>query len=183
MLLGAMPNVLNSHPEAKLIVVDDEPYKEELMRMADRLGISSKVYFAGYLDDWMLKSLYKYASLAVFPSLYEPFGIVALEAMASGIPVIVSDTGGLSEIVENNVNGLKVKANDSNELAHAISYLLDNPYLAERLKREASKKITSMYKWQSIAEKTRELYLKTVEEARGNPWTRGSLPTALRPME
>lgn len=177
-LLGAMPSVLNSHPEAKLVVVGEGYYKEELMRIAGQLNIFPKVHFTGYVDDETLKRLYKCASVAVFPSLYEPFGIVALEAMASGVPVIVSDVGGLSEIVENNVNGLKVEAKNSDSLSHAISYLLDNPDEAERLKQNAFKKVIEKYDWKSIAEITRALYLKTLEEARGNPWMRGNLPAA-----
>lgn len=176
LLLGAMPGVLNSHPEAKLVVVGEGYFKEELMRIADRLNISSKVYFTGYVDDATLGSLYKCASVAVFPSLYEPFGIVALEAMASKVPVIVSDTGGLSEIVENNVNGLKVTPNDSDALSRAISSLLSNPDLAEHLRQEAFKKVSRLYNWRSIAERTMALYLKILEEARGNPWMRGRFP-------
>jgi len=175
-LLGAMPRVLSSHPEAKVVVVGEGYYKEELMRIAGRLNISSKVYFTGYVDDWTLGSLYKCASIAVFPSLYEPFGIVALEAMASGIPVVVSDTGGLSEIVENNVSGLKVEPNNSEALSRAISYLLDNPDFAEHLKQEAFKKVTRTYNWRAIAERTAELYFQTLKEAWSNPWTRGRLP-------
>jgi glycosyltransferase involved in cell wall biosynthesis len=178
-LLGAMPGVLSSHPEAKLVVVGEGYYKEELMRIAGRLNISSKAYFTGYVDDWTLGSLYKCASIAVFPSLYEPFGIVALEAMASGVPVVVSNTGGLSEIVENNVNGLKVEPNNSEALSRAISRLLDNPDLAENLKQEAFKKVTRIYNWQAIAETTAELYFQTLEEARSNPWSRGRLPPLL----
>lgn len=177
-LLGAMPSVLNSHPEAKLVVVGEGYYKEELMRIAGQLSIFPKVHFTGYVDDETLRRLYKCASVAVFPSLYEPFGIVALEAMASGVPVIVSDVGGLSETVENNVNGLKVEANNSDSLSRAISYLLDNPDAAERLKQNALKKVTETYDWRTIAERTRALYLKTLEEARGNPWMRGNLPAA-----
>ncbi|MEM3958453.1 MAG: glycosyltransferase family 4 protein [Thermoproteota archaeon] len=175
-LLGAMPSVLNSHPEAKLVVVGEGYYKEELMRIAGKLSISPKVYFTGYVDDDTLKMLYKCASVAVFPSLYEPFGIVALEAMASGVPIIVSDVGGLSEIVENNFNGLKVEANNSVSLSRAICYLLDNPEAAERFKQNAFKKVIEIYDWRSIAERTRELYLRIVQEARGNPWMRGNLP-------
>ncbi|MEM2841684.1 MAG: glycosyltransferase family 4 protein [Thermoproteota archaeon] len=176
-LLGAMPRVIRSHPEAKLVVVGEGYYKEELMRIASQINLSQKVYFTGYLDDDTLRSIYKCASVAVFPSLYEPFGIVALEAMASGVPVIVSNTGGLSEIVEHNVTGLKVEANNSEALSYAISYLLDNPDVAERLGHEALKKVKMMYNWRSVAERTKELYLKTLEEARDNPWKRGSLPS------
>lgn len=176
-LLGAMPGVLRSHPEAKLVVVGEGYYKEELMRMSVHMGISQKVYFTGYVDDWTLKSLYKCASVAVFPSIYEPFGIVALEAMASGVPVAVSDTGGLSEIVEHSVSGLKVVTNNSDAISYAICHLLENPDTADRLRREALQTVKTKYNWRSIAERTKELYLRVLEEARGNPWRRGHLPT------
>ena len=67
------------------------------------------------------------ADCAVFPSLYEPFGIVALEAMAAGCPVVVSDVGGLSEVVEMHETGIKVHPNDPQSLAWGILYTLQNP--------------------------------------------------------
>lgn len=179
-LLGAMPGVLRSNPEAKLVVVGEGYYRGELMRIADRMGLSQKVYFTGYVDDETLKLLYRCASVAVFPSLYEPFGIVALEAMASGTPVIVSDTGGLSEIVEHNISGFKVEANNSDSLVSAISYVLNKPDVANRFKREGLRRVETMYNWRSIAERTKGLYLKILEEARDNPWKRSRLPG---PME
>lgn len=177
-LLGAMPMVLMSHPEAKLVIVGEGYYKEELMRIAAYMGIFEKVYFTGYIDEETLRSLYACASVAVFPSLYEPFGIVALEAMASGTPVIVSDVGGFSEIIEHNISGLKVPSNNSDALASAISYVLENPGVAEHFKLEGLKRIEATYEWSSIAERTKELYQRTLQEAKSNPWVRGRLPAS-----
>jgi len=175
-LVGAMPSVLRAHPEAKLVVAGDGYYKEELTRIASSMGLSEKVHFAGYVSDEMLQMLYRCASVAVFPSIYEPFGIVALEAMASGCPVIVSDVGGLSEIVDNEVNGLKVPVNNSDALASAIARLLGDHDLRERLRNEALLRMDTVYNWRLISEGTKALYVKTIEEAKVNPWVRGRLP-------
>ena len=85
------------------------------------------VYITGRIPDDVRDGLFMVADCAVFPSLYEPFGIVALEAMAAGTPVVVSDVGGLSEVVEMHETGIKVYPNDPKSLAWGILYTLENP--------------------------------------------------------
>ena len=77
---------------------------DELKAEVEHLGLGNKVYFTGYMDHKSLCKLYKCADISVFPSTYEPFGIVALEGMLAGNPIVVSDIGGLNEIVEHGVN-------------------------------------------------------------------------------
>ena len=97
---------------------------DELKAQVNALGISEKVYFAGYMNGKDVEKLYKAADISVFPSTYEPFGIVALEAMLAGVPVVVSDVGGLNEIVSHGVNGMKSYAGNANSLADSILTLL-----------------------------------------------------------
>lgn len=113
-LISAMQHVRKEHPAAHLVIAGTGPELEALQLLADRLGDS--VSFTGFLDETDKSLLLHHADLCVFPSLYEPFGLVALEAMASGTPLIVSDTGGLSDIVDHGVNGYKVPTGDANPL-------------------------------------------------------------------
>ena len=99
-----MPKILQGYNDAKLVVAGRGGMIDELRAQVNYLGISNKVYFTGYLDHKSICKMYKCADVSVFPSTYEPFGIVALEAMLAGIPVVVSDVGGLNEIVEHGVN-------------------------------------------------------------------------------
>ncbi|HBC93422.1 MAG TPA: DUF1957 domain-containing protein, partial [Pelotomaculum sp.] len=104
----------------------------------------------------------KLADVAVFPSLYEPFGIVALEAMAAQVPVIVSDTGGLSEVVSHGMDGYKAPPARPDLLAYYIREILINPGLARDLSRQAWKKVLTVYDWQSIALGTLEVYREAI---------------------
>ena len=98
--------------------------------------------------------LQKCADVSVVPSLFEPFGIVALEAMAAKSPVVASDTGGLSEIIEHDVTGVKVYPNNPDSLAWGINKVfLDDTY-SQRLKENAYKRVLERYDWGKIAEQT-----------------------------
>ncbi|MBC7265243.1 MAG: glycosyltransferase family 4 protein, partial [Chloroflexi bacterium] len=99
-LVEAVPKVLSEHPEAKFVIAGTGGMLEALRRRAWELGVGPKVLFTGYIPDEARNRLYKVADVAVFPSLYEPFGIVALEAMAARTPVVASDVGGLHEVVK-----------------------------------------------------------------------------------
>ena len=109
-LLDAMALIAESQPDTRLLVAGRDSRKQ-IMAVQQR-GLADKVDLLGYVDDVTRNCLLKVANAAVFPSLYEPFGIVALEAMAAGCPVVVSDVGGLSEVVEHEVTGLTVYPND-----------------------------------------------------------------------
>ena len=81
--------------------------------------------------------MYKCADIAVFPSTYEPFGIVALEAMLAGVPTVVSDVGGLNEIVEHGVNGMKSYAGNGNSIADSVLSLLYDHQLCDKVSKNA----------------------------------------------
>ena len=115
-LIAAMPKILSNYHDAKLIIAGRGGMIEELKAEAASLGLNDKVYFTGYLDSKQVPKMYKCADVAVFPSTYEPFGIVALEAMLAGVPTVVSDVGGLDEIVEHGVDGMKSYAGNQIQL-------------------------------------------------------------------
>ena len=106
----------------------------------------------------------------MFPSTYEPFGLVALEGMAARCPVVVADCGGLSEIVEHGVDGLKCRPGDAGSLAGEILHVLCDPQYAAYLKANAFRKVTSDYTWNGVAAETVSVYSAVLEEHRRSLW-------------
>ena len=161
-LIAAMPKILQGYNDAKLVVAGRGGMIDELRAQVNYLGISNKVYFTGYLDHKSICKMYKCADVSVFPSTYEPFGIVALEAMLAGIPVVVSDVGGLNEIVEHGVNGMKSYAGNANSLADSILSLLYNPQLCANVVKQAKLDVKNKYNWTKIAQDTHFTYQKAI---------------------
>ena len=135
-LISAMPKILEGYHDAKLIIAGKGGMIDELKEHVYTLGFSQKVYFTGYLNSKQVSKMYKCADVSVFPSTYEPFGIVALEAMLAGVPTVVSDVGGLNEIVEHGVDGMKSYAGNPNSLADSILALLLNPELCDKVTKQ-----------------------------------------------
>jgi glycogen(starch) synthase len=139
------------------LVAGSGPFEAELREQARRSGLRRHVTFLGWIGDDMLHSLYRIADLCVVPSLYEPFGLVALEAMASGCPCIVADTGGLREVVPHEGVGLRFRARDPRSLAEMVERVLTDDALRDRLVTEASEHVLR-FDWADIARQTAELY-------------------------
>ena len=164
-LIGAMPKILNNYHDAKLVICGRGGMMDELKQEAHNLGIDNKVYFAGYCDSKKVQKMYKCADVAVFPSTYEPFGIVALEGMLSGTPTVVSDVGGLNEIVEHGVTGMKSYAGNSNSIADSVLALLFDPKLCDTVSKNAVKKVKELYNWNKIAQDTYSVYEQAVGQS------------------
>lgn len=167
-LIAAMPKILDRYHDSKLIICGRGGMIDELREQVKYLGIDNKVYFAGYCDSKKMQKMYKCADVAVFPSTYEPFGIVAIESMLSGTPTIVSDVGGLNEIVEHGVTGMKSYAGNANSIADSVLALLFDPKLCANISQNAIKKVRENYNWAKITDNTYYVYQlaigKTVQE-------------------
>ena len=167
-LIAAMPKILDRYHDSKLIICGRGGMIDELREQVKYLGIDNKVYFAGYCDSKKMQKMYKCADVAVFPSTYEPFGIVAIESMLSGTPTIVSDVGGLNEIVEHGVTGMKSYAGNANSIADSVLALLFDPKLCDNISQNAIKKVKENYNWAKITDNTYYVYQlaigKTVQE-------------------
>ncbi len=170
-LLDAFPAVLDRRPATRLVVAGTGPHEGHLRWRVSQMGLDGRVHFAGYLDDRTRNQLYRWAAVAVVPSYYEPFGLTALEAMAAGAPVVVSDTGGLAETVAHGETGLKVPPANPGELAAAILRLLSDPSFARRLAGEARRTAAERYSWAKVAEATEAVYSEVIGEARRTGWT------------
>ncbi len=156
--LDALPGVIERVGGVRFLVAGSGTHEHELKEQARRLGLDAHGVFLGWIGDDALHSLYRIADLCVVPSLYEPFGFVALEAMASGCPCIVADTGGLREVVpEGDRVGLRFNGGDAVHLGVMIERLLTDGPLRDRLVAEASEHVLG-FDWSDIASRTRELY-------------------------
>jgi glycogen synthase len=156
--LDALPGVIERVENVRFLVAGSGTHEAELKAQAQRLGLSEQGVFLGWIGDDALHSLYRIADLCVVPSIYEPFGLVALEAMASGCPCIVADTGGLREVVpEGERVGLRFNGGDAEHLGVMIERLLVNGELRDRMVAEASEHVLS-FDWDDIARRTRSIY-------------------------
>ena len=168
-LIDALPKVRAGYYDTKLVIAGGG-YRQHLVDQANALGMSRNVYFTGFIPDDALLRLYKVANVACFPSLYEPFGIVALEAMAARVPVVVSDAGGLPEVVEADVTGTVTWANDSGSLAWGILRALHYPDLAVAMADRAAERIETVFNWDVIARQTNEVYRRVYREYIASAW-------------
>ncbi len=169
-LIDAAPRILAGFPEARFIIAGTGPYEGYLRAKTKERGLEHRICFTGYINDQVRNRFLEQSAVAVFPSLYEPFGIVALEAMAAGAPVVVSDTGGLPEIVNHGIDGLKCFAGSPDSLADNIMAVLGDSALAERLRENGSKKAKNQYSWFSIAGRTLNLYEEVIRQSRRSNW-------------
>ena len=165
-LIGAMPKILENYHDSKLVICGRGGMMDELKQEVHNLGIDEKVYFVGYCDAAKVQKMYINADIAVFPSTYEPFGIVALEGMLSGTPTVVSDVGGLNEIVEHGVTGMKSYAGNSNSIADSILALLYDQELCNRVSKNAIEVVKEKYNWNIIAQATFKTYEKAISKSK-----------------
>lgn len=171
-LIQAIPEILKTNPKTKFVIAGKGPYLDNLRSLAEYLGVAERVYFTGFISDRERNNLYRIADVAVFPSLYEPFGIVALEAMVTRTPVIVSEVGGLAEFVRDGENGLTVKPNDPQQLAEKIRFLLNNKERAREMASRAYEIVKRDFTWDEIANKTLAVYEEVIAEYRKSGWSR-----------
>jgi glycogen(starch) synthase len=155
--LEALPTLIENVGNVRFLVAGSGTHEEELKAQAEELGLMEHGTFVGWIGDDVLHSLYRIADLTVVPSIYEPFGLVALEAMASGCPCLVADTGGLKEVVPTESVGLRFQSRDPASLAHMAERVLTDSELRDRLVTEASDHVLT-FDWLDVARTTLELY-------------------------
>jgi len=155
--LDALPSLIERLGDVRFLVAGSGTHEAELKKQAAKLGLMEHGTFMGWIGDDVLHSLYRIADLCVVPSIYEPFGIVALEAMASGCPCIVADTGGLREVVPNHDVGLRFRSRDPKSLARMVERVLTDGALRDRLVTEASEHVLR-FDWADVARQTLEVY-------------------------
>jgi glycosyltransferase involved in cell wall biosynthesis len=163
-LIRAM-HLLPSHPNTKLIIVGDGYMRSDLEGEVYGSGLGWRVRFTGFLPDSEVVPLLKSADVLVVPSVYEPFGIVALEGMAAGVPVVASNIDGLHEIIKHDHNGVHVYPRDPSSIAWGINRVLSDSGYAQRIAKNAKSDIDEKYNWDLIASVTIDVYKKAKGES------------------
>ena len=145
-------------PGIRCVIAGRGPYLPELQSQVDIEGVSDLVQLAGYVTNEELRDLLHRAGCVVIPSLYEPFGIVALESLAADAPTVVARTGGLAEIMEGSAAGLMFEPGNAKQLATAIEQVLLNNQVAQDLRRHGATVLNERYSWAAIAQSTLTVY-------------------------
>lgn len=157
--IAALPRIRRSHPGTTLTIAGDGTQYDFLVEVARRHKVLRAVDFIGRVDHSQLLALLHRCDVAVLPSHYEPFGIVALEAAAAGAPLVTSTAGGLGEAVIDGITGMSCPPRDVAALARAVRRTLDDPAAAQRRALAARERLTSDFSWPTVAEHTAQVYL------------------------
>lgn len=157
-LVRAIGELRHRLPGVRCIIAGRGSYLSELQTQIDVEGVTDIVDLAGFVPDEDLRAILQRAGCVIIPSLYEPFGIVALEGMAAGAPTIVARTGGLAEIVEGTNAGMLFEPGNHHDLADRIHTVLTDAKVAETMRTEAAELIEANYTWDAIAASTIAVY-------------------------
>jgi glycogen(starch) synthase len=167
--LDALAPVLRRNRAVRYVIAGSGSAEADLHAQAERLRIASRGSFLGWIGDDTLHTLYRVADVCLVPSIYEPFGIVALEAMAAGCACIVSDTGGLREIVPADGSaGIRVAPDDPRALRTALRTVLGDPARRRSLATEARAHV-SAFEWAAVTSATAEVYAGLLAGVSGAP--------------
>jgi mannosylfructose-phosphate synthase len=165
-LLNAFEEVRRKVPDIHLVIGGGSPKplaRERgvlamIRRIIDSKQMNDRVQVIGYVPDDDLVSLYQHAELFVLSSLFEPFGMTALEAMACETPVVASRFGGIRNVISSDVDGLLIDPRDTSQFADGVIALLADPERARRLGQAGYQKVLEQYSWEAIANKTLAFY-------------------------
>ena len=161
--IRAIPQIARNFPEAKYIIVGEGWSRDSLEAEARASGHANKIRFTGFASDQDVINLMTSADVLVVPSIYEPFGIVALEGMATGVPVVASQVDGLAEIIEHDRTGIFVFPKNPESIAWGIERILSDYDHAKWMTENAKEKLHKAYSWEAVAMKTVEVYRKVIE--------------------
>ncbi len=156
-LVKAMSLVLRRCPDSRLLFVGDGYYRNDLEALAKERGILENITFMGFVDDDTKKLCYSASDIFVLPSRSEGFGIVLLEALAYGLPLVVSDLEVFRSVVQDGYNGFFTETENERDLASKILYLLDDADLRTRMGENAKREV-QRFDWDSIADETLRFY-------------------------
>ncbi len=167
-LMRSVARIITQEDRLHLVVVGtgkDQFYYDMCME----LGLAKHVTFLGFVnDEAILRSIYRQADVVVVPSVFEAFGLVALEAMACGAPTIVTDVGGLPDVVVNNSCGLVVPARDEQAIIDAILLVINNQNVADRFRSNGLERV-KRFGWADVSSRTVDLYAAQLSKRQARP--------------
>jgi glycosyltransferase involved in cell wall biosynthesis len=161
-LIDAWARVLQQM-RGRLVIGGVGPMLDVCRAQVAARGLDDRVLFTEHMADSERDRLYRVADVAAFPSLYEPFGIVALEAMAAGCPVVVTETGGFGEIVRSHENGISVLPDHIDALTWGLLHTLQHPVWARKRAEQALHEVQTIYSWQRVARDNVALYQRSCQ--------------------
>lgn len=164
--IAALPRIRRTHPGTTLTIAGDGTQQDWLTEVARKHKVLKAVRFVGRADHDELLALLHRVDAAVLPSHYEPFGIVALEAIAAGTPLVTTNVGGLGEAVINGKTGISCPPRNPAALAAAVRMVLDDPDTAQRRAEAARERLTSDFDWHTVAAQTAQVYLAAKRDER-----------------
>ena len=164
-LIDALPRLRRRIPGVRAVIAGRGGHADELQRQVRARRLSSVVDFVGWLPEPELHGLVAAADALVVPSLYEPFGMVALEGAALGAPLVVARTGGLAEFVDEGVTGRVFEPGDVESLAEAVTEAIGDPEGSRTMAGAARQKAQESYGWPLIAEQTDEAYARALQNS------------------
>jgi glycosyltransferase involved in cell wall biosynthesis len=171
-LIQALPHVLGEYPETRLVILGRGEEQEDITSLASRLNIADRVYYRFEFVPEQERILhYAAADLCVFPSTYEPFGIVSLEAMAMGKPLVVGAKGvvGFREQVipsGPDQNGVHVDGNSPMDISWGLRAVLQDRQRAEGWGRNGRKRVLQYFTWDQAAEHTLNTYEYVIDKVK-----------------
>ncbi len=163
--IRAISRLTGKYPDLKYLVIGRGPEEASLRQLAHDLSLENRIEFLGELPNDRVMQYMAIADIFSLPSWQEGFGVVYLEAMAHGNPVIACLGEGIVDVIEDGITGLLVKPRDTESLVHAIEFLLTNPQRAQEIGERAKKLVLENYTWEKNAEKTIQLYRDVVSSS------------------
>lgn len=157
-LIEAVKKISDVYPKISVTIIGEGNEKESLRELSAELGIKDKIKFIGHVDNSRkVIPYYQEASVFVLPSLNEGMSNAMLEALASGLPILATDTGGTRELVENGENGFIIRMKDSRDIAEKIEILIKDEELRQKMAQKSREKALEM-SWETVAKKYCEIY-------------------------
>ncbi|WP_060665001.1 glycosyltransferase family 4 protein [Bacillus sp. CHD6a] len=161
-IIDAAKKINETSLECLFILAGKGPYLSDFKALVKQAGLEKHVLFIGHVNEIEKATLLERCDMLVVPSVYEPFGIVAIEGMAAGKPVIGAKTGGLSSIIKDGENGLMFEPGNAIDLCEKIYSLIDNPTLCSQLGEKALNEVNQKYNWEDVRDQTEAVYETTV---------------------
>lgn len=157
-IIDAAPSIFKKYPQVKFIIAGKGPMLQYFQEQIKEKGLQNSIFFVGFINDQLRNQMLKECDICLFPSYYEPFGIVALEGMIAGKPTIVTETGGLSEIVTHKETGIKIQPNDAQSLTNAVINCIEDKKLANKIAMNGKKLVETKFSWKTVATNTAYVY-------------------------
>lgn len=165
-IIDGAPLVLKEIPNVKFIIAGKGPLLSYFQKQVKEKGLETCIYFIGFIEDQLRNEIFHDCDICLFPSYYEPFGIVALEGMIAGKPTIVSETGGLAEIITHEETGLTIYPKNAQSLATQVIKCIKNKDLSKKIAENGKRLAITEYSWNSIAIQTKAVYEASVNTDR-----------------